>query len=153
MDVLIRAFLRTALSDWHCFIPKDIIGLILLFHQHDLSAYEYIAIFLVKTEPYGHLTAFNIDKKERSNGMNIYCGAKSELCQEGLGTTVKLYELNQFPAHIRHHLFPYYSRIDLSKNKLHVMLRLEGENKRSQNLCTAYLIETDDIFELPQSQP
>lgn len=152
MEVLTAAYIRDIKKKdaINLFIPKDIIGLILLFYMYDLSGYEYLAIFLVKEEPFGHFAAFNIDGKQ----CNIY-SEESKLCQEELGTTIKMFELSQFKDEIWRNLFPKYRNINLEKesNKLHVMFRLEGENTLYHNLCTAVLLETDDTFILPLSSP
>ena len=139
-------------------IPDEIASLILAFYMCSLSKYEYVAVFLNKETNSGHFAAFSLRTEpscisKRIPPQFVRC-AKPGVCFEELGTTVKLFKLNQFPDSIRHHLFPKFQNIrfsDKGKDGLHVMVRVEGENRMAPNLCTAYCLETDDLCVLPYS--
>jgi len=158
MDVLVSGYTHRAQRIYRMRkgISDDVAGLILAFYMYDLSAHDYIAVFLNEETNSGHLSAFSLRTAPISRSKNpppqkIVCG-KPGFLKEQLGTTVKVFKLQQFPDATRNALFPKYQHIPFSKNEndgFHVVVRIEGENREAPYLCTAYCIETDDVCVLP----
>eukprot|EP01084_Bolivina_argentea_P108310 193560_1 len=160
MEVLISGYVNhiKKMHNFQMIICKDINHIILSFYIHNLSQYKYLAVFCVinKNSP-GHFSAFNIDQTNtddiKANDFpqcDIFCD-NTDIFHESFGTKMTLFELHKFPATMYQNLFPAYQKLNFqnNKHKLHVIFRTEG--CKHPGPMTAYLLETDIKYTLPNS--